>query len=65
MIQERGCRVQVLAHKENPGRTLFTRDSKAVAMKVGIRLAVFNNPLADLLYCECTRRLLNAQKGQN
>ena len=38
MIRERGCKVQVLAHKENAQRTLFTRDSKAVAMKVGIRL---------------------------
>ena len=34
MIRERGCKVQVLAHKENPQRMLFTRDSKAVAMKL-------------------------------
>ena len=35
---------------------LLTKDSKAVAMKVGIRLAVCNNPPANLLHCECTRR---------
>ena len=37
MIRERGCRAQVPAHKENPQRTLFPRDSEAMAMKVGIR----------------------------
>ena len=56
MIQECGCRVQVLAYKENPQRTLFPKESKAMAMKVGIRLGVCNNPPADLLHCECTLR---------
>ena len=50
------CKVQVLAHKENPQRMLFTRDSRAVAMKVGICLGVCSNPPANLLYCERTRR---------
>ena len=36
--------------KENPQTTLFPRDSKAMAMKVGIRLGVCNNPTADLLH---------------
>ena len=45
----------MLAH-ENPQRTLFPRDSKAMAMKVGIRLGVCNNPPTNLLQCECTRR---------
>ena len=58
MIRERGFRVQVPAHKENPQRTLFTRDSKAVAMKVGICLGVGDNPPADLLHRECTRCLV-------
>ena len=48
----------MLAHKENPQRTLFPRDSKALAMKVGIRFGVCNNPLANLLHCECTERLV-------
>ena len=34
----------------------FRRDSKAMAMKVVICLGVCNNPLADLLHCECARR---------
>ena len=34
---------------------LFTRDSKPVAIKVGIRLGVCNNPPADLLYCDIRR----------
>ena len=46
----------MLAHKENPQRILFPRDSKAMTMKIGIRLRVCNNPAADLLHCECTRR---------
>ena len=46
----------MLAHEENLLRMLFTRDSKAVAIKVGIRLGVCNNPPTDLLYCECIRR---------
>ena len=54
MIRERGCTVQLLAHKDNPQKMLFTRESKAVAMKVGICLGVCNKPLADLFYC--TRR---------
>ena len=37
-------------------RTLFARDSKAMAMKVGIRFGVCNIPPADLLHCGCTRR---------
>ena len=41
----------MLAHKENPQRTLFPRDSKAMTMKVGIRFGVCNNPPA-----ECTQR---------
>ena len=45
----------MLAHTENPQRTMFPRDSKAMAMKVGIRLGVCNNPIADLLHCKCTR----------
>ena len=44
----------MLTHKENPQRTLFPRDSKAMATKVGIRFGVCNNPPADLLHCECT-----------
>ena len=36
MVQERGCRVQVLAQKKDPQRTLSTRDGKVLAMKVGI-----------------------------
>ena len=48
----------MLAHKENPQRTLFPRDSKAMAMKVGIRFGVCNNPPANFLRCECTRRLV-------
>ena len=27
-----------------------------MAMEVGIRFGVYNNPPADLLHCECTRR---------
>ena len=46
----------MLAHKEHPQRTLFPRYSKAMAMKVGIRFGVCNNPPTDLLHCECTRR---------
>ena len=46
----------MLAHKENPQKTLFTRDSKAMTMKVGIRFGVCDNPPANLLHCECTRR---------
>ena len=45
----------MLAHKENPQRTSFPRDSKALAMNVGIRFGVCNNPRADLLHCECTQ----------
>ena len=45
----------MLDHKENPQRTLFPRDSKAMAMKVGIHFGVCNNPPTDLLHCECSR----------
>ena len=45
----------MLAHKENPQRIVFPRDSKALAMKVGIHFGVCNNPPADLLHCECTQ----------
>ena len=48
----------MLAHKENPQKTLFPRDSKAMAMKVRIRFGMCNNPLADFLHCECTPRLV-------
>ena len=44
----------MLAHKENPQRTLFPRDNKAMAMKVGICFGVCNNPPSDLLHCECS-----------
>ena len=56
MIRECTCGVQVRAHTRSPQRTLFPRDSKAMTMKVGIRLGVCTNPTADLLQCECTRR---------
>ena len=44
------------AQKENPQRTLFPRDSKAMAMKVAAHFEVCNNPPANLLHCECTQR---------
>ena len=44
----------MLAHKENPQRTLFPRDSKAMTMNVGICFGVRNNPPANLLHGECT-----------
>ena len=57
VIRERGCRVQVLAHKENPQKMLFTRDRKAVAMKVGIRLEeCVTTHVPVLVHRECTRR---------
>ena len=46
----------MLAHKENPQKTLFSRDSKAVVTKLGIRFGVCNNPLVYFLHCECTQR---------
>ena len=43
----------MLAHKENPRRTLFPRDSNAMAKKVGICFGVCNNLATNLLHCEC------------
>jgi hypothetical protein len=37
VIRERAYRARVLAHAQIPQRTLPARDSRAVAMKVGIR----------------------------
>ena len=36
--------------------TSLLRDSKAMAMKVGLCLGVCRNPLADLLHCKYARR---------
>jgi hypothetical protein len=37
VIRERAYRVRALAHAQSPQRTLPARDSRTVAMKVGIR----------------------------
>ena len=49
------CCMSVLEDGGSLLGTLLPRDSKAMTMKVGIRFGVCNNPLADLLHCECTQ----------